>query len=66
VETAPTVFTAEERWLDGNTFGLFDGSTDGSSDGSTDGSSDGSTDGKTLGLEVSEGIWDTDGVSEGI
>jgi hypothetical protein len=58
VETAPTVFTAEERWLDVNTFGLFDGSTDGSSDGSTDG--------KTLGLEVSEGIWDTDGVSEGI
>jgi hypothetical protein len=43
MEVAPTAFTAEERWLDGNTFGLFDGSTDGSSDG------------ETLGLEVSEG-----------
>jgi hypothetical protein len=51
MEVAPTAFTAEERWLDDNTFGLFDGSTDGLSDGSTDGSSDG----ETLGLEVSEG-----------
>jgi hypothetical protein len=51
MEVAPTIFTAEERWLDVNTFGLFDGSTDGSSDGSTDGLSDG----KTLGLVESEG-----------
>jgi hypothetical protein len=43
MEVVPTAFTAEERWLDDNAFGLFDGSDDGSSDG------------KTLGLEESEG-----------